>query len=466
MLKVGFGELTDYQSGLAQLNAGIKSTGGAANVTAPFLETLATKIQGYSGQTDDSIVASEKLLLTFTKIRNSTGKNNDIFTQATKITADMAAKFGGDASASAIQLGKALNDPTTGMTALQRIGISFTDTQKKSIKSFQAHGDIVSAQKIILAELTTEVGGSAKAFGDSLPGKLARSKRAFEDVSQNLVQALLPIITKVADIISTKVIPAFSGLVDFLSRNSAVIGPLAAVIGTLAAVVITITKVSKAWAEVQTALNIVLTANPIGLIIVGVALLVAGIVIAYKNSETFRNIVNAVFRSVADVVLGSINSILGVLESMFRALGHIPGVGGAFRAVANEIHGARSAVQGLKNSIDGLPTSKSIRIGVETVYTSVGAQGATSGVGPIKMRAGGGSINAGELYRVGENEPEWFVSDKAGQIMNQRQARNAGLTGSPSRRSGGDTHNWHLTTTADPVAIAHEQSWLMKVGAL
>ena len=88
VLKVGFGELTDYQSGLAQLENGIKTTGGAANVTAPFLETLATKIQGYSGQTDDSIVASEKLLLTFTKIRNSTGKNNDIFTQATKITAN------------------------------------------------------------------------------------------------------------------------------------------------------------------------------------------------------------------------------------------------------------------------------------------------------------------------------------------------------------------------------------------
>ena len=116
---------------------------------------------------------------------------------------------------------------------------------------------------------------------------------------------------------------------------------------------------------------------------------------------------------------------------MFRAMGRIPGVGGMFRAVANEIHSARGAVGGLRDSINGLPTHKElvydIKTNIETVYTSIKAVGSTSAPTTMKMRAGGGPIAAGELYRVGENEPEWFVSDKAGQIMNQRQARNAGL---------------------------------------
>jgi hypothetical protein len=54
----------------------------------------------------------------------SAGKNNDVFTQTTKIAADMAARMGGDASGAAIQLGKALNDPVKGITALTRVGVS------------------------------------------------------------------------------------------------------------------------------------------------------------------------------------------------------------------------------------------------------------------------------------------------------------------------------------------------------
>lgn len=49
---------------------------------------------------------------------------------------------------------------------------------------------------------------------------------------------------------------------------------------------------SKAWAAAQWLLNAAMTANPISLVIVALAALVAGIVIAYKQSTTFRDIVN------------------------------------------------------------------------------------------------------------------------------------------------------------------------------
>lgn len=198
-LKTGFGELMDASAGTAQLAAGIKSTGNAANVTVDGLNNLASSIQGYSGQTDDSIVASEKLLLTFTNIRNSAGAGNDIFNQATKATADLAAKMGGDASGAAIQMGKALNDPVKGITALTRVGVSFDDQQKSAIKSMVAHGDVMGAQKIILGELNKEFGGAAEAYGNSLPGMIDRSKRAFEDLTQALAGTLLPIITPILE---------------------------------------------------------------------------------------------------------------------------------------------------------------------------------------------------------------------------------------------------------------------------
>lgn len=56
-----------------------------------------------------------------------------------------------------------------------------------------------------------------------------------------------------------------------------------------------------AFTAAQWLLNAALTANPIGIIIVAIGLLIAGLVLAYRNSETFRNIVTGAFRAVAAV---------------------------------------------------------------------------------------------------------------------------------------------------------------------
>lgn len=226
--RTGLSEVKDYQAGLAQARQVILTTGGAAGVSAGHVETLAAAIEHYSGQTDDSIVKSENLLLTFTNIRNSAGKNNDIFDQATKLTADMAKVFGGDASASAIQLGKALNDPTKGITALTRVGVSFSAGQKATIKSLQDSGNVAGAQKVILAELQKEVGGSAAAYGKTLPGQLDRAKRAFEGVAQTVLTAMLPVLTRTLSFVTTTVLPAFGRLSDFLQKN---VGPALAHVG-------------------------------------------------------------------------------------------------------------------------------------------------------------------------------------------------------------------------------------------
>ena len=305
VVKTGVAEQKDFLAGQAQLANGIKSTGNAAHVSVAGLESLASSIQGYSGQTDDSIVASEKLLLTFTGIHNAAGKNNDMFDQATKMTADMAAKMGGDASKYAVQLGKALNDPTKGITALTRVGVTFTEQQKKSIKSMQASGNTIGAQKVIMAELRKEFGGSAKAAGETLPGQLTRAKRSFEDVSQSLVASLMPILVILVNFLMKNVMPAFKTLADFVTANIAWIGPLAAAIAVLVgawkAYTIVMTIVKFATAE-ATAANLQLAAsmltNPIFLVIAAIALLAVGLVIAYKKSQTFRNIVNAAFGGV------------------------------------------------------------------------------------------------------------------------------------------------------------------------
>jgi hypothetical protein len=56
-------------------------------------------------------------------------------------------------------LGKALNDPIKGVTALQRVGVSFTKGQKDQIKSLEESGHHMQAQKVILRELNKEFVG-------------------------------------------------------------------------------------------------------------------------------------------------------------------------------------------------------------------------------------------------------------------------------------------------------------------
>jgi hypothetical protein len=78
---------------------------------------------------------AENLLLTFT------GIGKDVFPGATKAVVDLGiAMAGGDVNnanfkASAIQVGKALNDPIKGVTALSKVGVSFTKQQKDQIKA-------------------------------------------------------------------------------------------------------------------------------------------------------------------------------------------------------------------------------------------------------------------------------------------------------------------------------------------
>jgi len=193
-LKIGIGEWTESTKVAAQTEAVLKSTGKAANVTAGQVSDLAESIMKKSGIDDEAIASGENLLLTFTNIRNEAGKGNDIFNQTTKVMADMATALGQDPKTAAMQLGKALNDPIKGVTKLTKVGVTFTDAQKASIKSLQEHGKTAEAQKVILQELNKEFGGSAEAAGKTLPGQLKIVREEFNNFAGMLVGKMVPVL--------------------------------------------------------------------------------------------------------------------------------------------------------------------------------------------------------------------------------------------------------------------------------
>jgi hypothetical protein len=218
---------TQAQEVMAQTESVLRSTGGAAGVTARDVLDLASTWQDLTGVQDDAIQSSENLLLTFRDVRNETGKGNDIFNQATAAILDMSTALNRGAIPSAdqlqsstIQLGKALNDPITGMTALKRVGVSFSESQIKTIKSLQESGDLMGAQKVILAELTAEFGGAAKAAGDTFAGGVAKLQANINNLQESLggliVERLIPLTDVLSDL-SQKQLPSSSSGFQLLS---------------------------------------------------------------------------------------------------------------------------------------------------------------------------------------------------------------------------------------------------------
>jgi hypothetical protein len=187
----------DAEQEHAKLVAVLKATGNAAGFTADQLSEMASGFQETTAYEGDAVEGAMAVLASFKEIRG------DQFKEATQAAMDMATVMGGDLNGAMLQLGKALNDPIQGMAALSRSGVSFTAEQKRMVEQMQKSGDIVGAQKIILAELKGEFGGAAEAAGQTFGGQVTRLWNKIGDLGEAIGGAM---------------IPALSGLVDWLSK--------------------------------------------------------------------------------------------------------------------------------------------------------------------------------------------------------------------------------------------------------
>ena len=172
----------------AQLEQVIKSTGGAAGVSAQQVKDLAAAFQQTTDFGNELTIRAGAILATFTQI------GSRVFPAALKSALDLSAALGQDLQSSVVQIGKALNDPIAGITALKRVGVSFTEQQKEQIKSFVEMNDIVSAQKVILEELQKEFGGAAEATSNSV----TQMSNALGDLKEKLGEVLSPAVTAAA----------------------------------------------------------------------------------------------------------------------------------------------------------------------------------------------------------------------------------------------------------------------------
>jgi hypothetical protein len=185
-------EAMQSERATAKLNQVLESTHGVSGMTTTSVENLSKSLSDMSGIDDDVITGASSLMLTFTSI----GK--EIFPQTMTAALDMSSALGQDLQSSVIQLGKALNDPIQGMTALKRVGVSFTQSQQDQIKTLQQSGHLLEAQTLILNELSTEFGGQAAAAANTYEGSINKLNVTVTDLAKAIGLGLIPYLNNAA----------------------------------------------------------------------------------------------------------------------------------------------------------------------------------------------------------------------------------------------------------------------------
>lgn len=416
----GIAEAQEYQSVQAQLAAVLTSTGGAAGLVQSDLNAMAEEYAHLAQGGSEAINALQASLLTFTNITSET------FKRTTMAALDLATAMNGgvlptaeELRAQSIQLGKALNDPTKGLTALTRVGVEFTVQQQEQIKTLQEAGQVTEAQTIILDELAKEYGGSASAAAETFHGRMVQLNNAVGDVKKSIGMALLPTLSVLVDnLIDTTGKVAVTdeqmgkwqrGIFEVFGSIRTIIqiiGGFIGVIGALAMVFVKAEQVILAWATD----------------------VVRAIVNVGKNASA---VFSAMKQAITGDFGGALDTLKGLVADVFKTTIDYGGqLGGAFVDVGSAI---TDGMQNAKEAVVGFAYERATFDDMAAKMRNTADQAVNTG-NAMASGMGEGSDAAGEakqkiedsLNKVNE-EYEKSRGKIAGELLQLEQSHNESI---------------------------------------
>jgi hypothetical protein len=419
----------ESQKVMKQTEAIIAATGSAAGMTGKDISDLANRLSLKTGIDDEAIQTSMNLLLTFKQVRNETGLGNDVFNRASQAALDLGNVFG-STDAAAKMLGKALSNPIKGISALARAGVNFTDAQKEQIKTLVESGRVLDAQKIILQEVESQVGGTAAATATDFD----RMRVAVGNIAEDLGTLLLPALESVSRFVTNKIMPIFQRFTDIvgeqglgagldylgkkgmqaiqdLSGWGAVVYGIVAAVTALKVATVAYTVAQGLASVAAVAFGVAWNATGIGLIVSGFALLVVGITAAYVKFEGFRNVVHSVVNGVVGYFEFMANIWRQVINVIIRGYNRLPFVKdvdllGEFKF--GRMGGADAPTGADKSRFDFVPMAKGGIVNKPTL-AMIGEGGESEAVIPLSRMKdfgmGGGTtvnihVNGGDPQSV------------------------------------------------------------------
>ena len=201
----------------AQLAAVLLSTGEAAGFSQQRLNEMAEALAKTSTYSAGAITSAQTRLLSYT------GVVGEVFPEAMQATIDMAARMGMSLEQSAETIGRALDIPSQGLTALTRQGFRFTEEQKKVVEQLERTGKTAEAQRIVLDALESSYGGAAAAARDTFGGAVASLRKALEEVTTgkdgSFTEARDAVLSLTATLESDETKRSFETLISLVART-------------------------------------------------------------------------------------------------------------------------------------------------------------------------------------------------------------------------------------------------------
>lgn len=177
-------EADETQRSINKFNAILKSTGNVSGFTAKQLDDFSRTLARNTLASTQGVRKAGGILLTFKSI------SGDTFKETLRLAQDLSATGFGSLESASLQLGKALEDPIKGLTALSRSGVSFTKAEENLIKSLVRGGKAAEAQALILEKVRGQVGGAGEAEAkDTLIGAVDSLGQAWDEMFEKIGQS-------------------------------------------------------------------------------------------------------------------------------------------------------------------------------------------------------------------------------------------------------------------------------------
>lgn len=214
----------------AQVAQSLETTNYASKKSLEELQKEAADMQKNTILEDDTFLRNVTgRLLSF---QNLVGQQ---FSDAQKAIADVSAKLDptmGNIEQVAMSVGKALNNPVESLSALTRMGIQFSESEKKMVEQLWKTGRTAEAQDRIIKELNKRYGGSAKVLAENSTG-VRQFRNALGDLIESFGSDLFPMIKKFMSSITELVYKLNEFLSPSIRKSILIFGGLLAVAGPL-----------------------------------------------------------------------------------------------------------------------------------------------------------------------------------------------------------------------------------------
>lgn len=326
------------EDAIASVDAVLKTTGGSAGFTSKKLQEMASSLQEVTTFGDEEILrGATSNLLTFGNIVGP------VFERAQKAALDLSQQFNVGLKESSIQLGKALNDPIRGISALSRVGIAFTQQQKDQIKTLVESGRVMEAQAVILDEIDKFYGQAAESAAKTTAGQLTQAANAFGDAMEEIGRVIAPVVVPAANAVKDLSV-AFAGLSPQIKTFMVVGAGMTVGIGAAAAAIGAFSLVLGA------------AAAPIAVAVAGIGALTGAIVAFWPNlkqvakfaSTAFQDIYESAKRWLVDAlepVISRVQAVVDRIRGAFSSLRQALGLDTAAAAIKVQVDNAVQTVQ-------------------------------------------------------------------------------------------------------------------------